>query len=153
MKRKISIIACLIVFLTFTNIGSYAQYSRTISSAAKKIAPKVFKAFVKNTIRGAAFDYLISSKNATIIEGGFYYFYDDYGNPFVVFAGTNTSSNSVVITFSAVNEYTSEQRSDSIILSEGECFYFGLPHGWRWLRGEKMIIKYSNGDRVYWEYN
>ena len=71
----------------------------------------------------------------------------------MVFAATNTSNTTVVITFYAVNEYTREQRSDSIILSEGECFYFGLPHGWRWLHGEKMIIKYSNGDRVYWEYN
>lgn len=151
MKTKSLII--LIAFLSSLNFGSYAQPSKAISSAAKKIAPKVFKAFVKSTIRGAAVNYLMSSKNATIIEGGFYYFYDDYGNPFVSFAGTNTSSNTVQITFYAINEYTQEQRSDSIILSEGECFYFGLPHGWRWLRGEKMIIKYSNGDRVYWEYN
>lgn len=148
MKTRVSIILCLIIFLSFSNYECYAQSSNTM-----KLATPFFKKIVKRVVRGVALNYLMNSKNAATIEGGFYSFYDDYGNPFVAFAGKNISSKTVIITFYAVNDYTREQRSNSIILSEGECFYYGLPHGWRWLSGEKMIIKYSNGDRVYWKYD
>ena len=153
MKTKLFLSIFSIAFVFFSSqIESQAQASRAMSQAWK-LAPKVFKSTAKSTTRGVAVSTLKSSNNKANIEGDFYQFPNGYGGNFYAFSGINKTNKSLTITFYAVNEVWRRQMSYVITLGAGESFYFGTPHGWHWQRGEKMIIKYSNGDKVYWVFN
>lgn len=68
----------------------------------------------------------------------------------VYFKLSNPTYYYVTFNWYAVNEYLNQQRGNTFTLYPNNYTLFGPNVNWRWERGEKFYVYYSNGTSRYW---
>jgi hypothetical protein len=96
---------------------------------------------------------LIVLYSSAQIQGQFFIGNDQYGNKCVYFLGTNSSDYDQYIEVTCINYTTNETLPQYFKpLRAGNQFTIGPREGWRWQQSEILLIKYSNGKKIFWKY-
>ena len=86
------------------------------------------------------------------ISGGFFSGTDCFGNMFIYFKGTNNSQYNFNIEITSINYQLNQQKQWNCLLESGNSFTIGPSDGWYWQIGERLIVRYPNGQSIFWIY-